>query len=270
MSINWDAPIEIRDGRNGNWFWVDKQVWQHPELTSSDKVVYGTLAYFANQKTQQAFPQMKTLETHCKLSRRQIYRSTRALEEFKFIHIKRQRGNPNIYTLVDNWKKLQGSDKLSLVTGSPTSSDSMSHGLVTNNTSNNNISTNKKKNNTLVLRTKGALPQFGNPDINLCLEELTKLLGNKPSKETLNRYAIKRLITKLGSVKRVIGAINYAFRVREEDRYAPRIYNFIDLEEKLEPLKGYGKQKAKSKSVNVEEGIAYLERKKSSVIIDET
>ncbi len=137
MPINWDAPIEIRDSRNGNWFWVDKQVWEHEKLTSSDKVVYGTLAYFANQKTQQAFPQMTTLENHCKLSRRQVYRSTKALEKLKFIHIQRQKGKPNIYTLSDNWK--HSSDKLSVVTNNTKSSDTMSHEVVTNNTSNNNI-----------------------------------------------------------------------------------------------------------------------------------
>lgn len=131
---------------------------------------------------------------------------------------------------------------------------------------NNNIN-NKDNNNTLTI-VKGEKPQYGNSDINLCMEELTQLLGNRPTKETLNRYAIKRLITKLGTVSRVIGAINYAFKIREEDRYAPRIYNFIDLEEKLEPLKGYGKQKTKSKSVNVEDGIAYLEGKKTSVIVN--
>ena len=236
MAINWEAPIEIRDGRNGNWFWVDKQVWEHAKLTSSDKVVYGTLAYFANQKTQQAFPQMKTLEAHCKLSRRQVYRSTKALEIFKFIHIKRQRGLPNLYTLIDNWKKLQGNDKLSVVTGSPITSDSMSHGLVTNNTSNNNIKTNNKNNKTLT-KVNG---DFGNPQINEGIKLLTSFFGYSPSRLKLNRYTLKRLIKSKG-YERVLKAMKFSLS-QQLNRYAPKITSYMDLEQKWSDLEVYARR----------------------------
>ena len=45
-----DDPIIIRDFRNGDWFWINKQVWQDEQLQMSDKITYGTLAFFANQK----------------------------------------------------------------------------------------------------------------------------------------------------------------------------------------------------------------------------
>ena len=101
MPVNWEAPIEIRDGRNGNWFWVDKVVWQDKRLTSSDKVVYGTLAYFANNKNQQTFPSYTTVEEYSGVSNRQCYYSIKRLENFKYIQIKRKSGKPNLYTLLD-------------------------------------------------------------------------------------------------------------------------------------------------------------------------
>ena len=106
MAINWDAPIEIRDGRNGNWFWVDKIVWQDKRLSASDKVVYGTLAYFANNRNQQAFPSYTTLEEYSGVSERQCYRSIKHLESFKYIQIKRKSGKPNLYTLLDTPAKM--------------------------------------------------------------------------------------------------------------------------------------------------------------------
>mgnify|MGYP001570764366 CR=1 FL=1 len=101
MPINWNAPIEIRDGRNGNWFWVDKIVWQDKKLSSSDKVVYGTLAYFANNRNQQAFPSYIKIEEYSGVSERQCYRCIKNLEKLKYIQIKRRAGRPNLYTLLD-------------------------------------------------------------------------------------------------------------------------------------------------------------------------
>ena len=108
MAINWDAPIEIRDGRNGNWFWVDKIVWEDRKLSASDKVVYGTLAYFSNNRTQEAFPSYTTLEKYSGVSERQCYRSIKNLEKFKYLQIKRKSGKPNLYTLLDTPAKMSG------------------------------------------------------------------------------------------------------------------------------------------------------------------
>ena len=101
MAINYDAPIDIRDGRNGNWFWVDKEVWQDARLNASDKVLYGTLAYFSNQKTQISFPSITTLQSQSGLSRRQTYYSIKKLEVFSYLAVERKRGKPNLYTLLD-------------------------------------------------------------------------------------------------------------------------------------------------------------------------
>lgn len=100
MPYNFDKPIEIRDARNGEWFWVEKSVWANTLLTSSDKVLYGTLAYFANGKTQEAYPSLKKLAHQSALSERQVALSIKKLEEHKYISIKRRSGKPNYYTLL--------------------------------------------------------------------------------------------------------------------------------------------------------------------------
>ena len=106
MPINYNAPIVIRDGRNGNWFWVDKDVWEDEQLTSSDKVVYGTLAFFANSKSQTAFPSITSIHNHSKVSSRQCYLSIKRLEEYKYISVKRIIGKPNSYTLLKTPAKI--------------------------------------------------------------------------------------------------------------------------------------------------------------------
>ena len=113
MAINWDAPIEIRDNRNGNWFWVDKIVWADKRLTSSDKVVYGTLAYFANNKSQAAFPSYTIIAEYSGVSERQCYYSIKRLQDLRYAHIQRGggRGKPNIYTLLENPAKSAGNKK---------------------------------------------------------------------------------------------------------------------------------------------------------------
>jgi len=115
MSINYTAPIEIRDFRNGDWFWVieirdfrngdwfwvSKYVWLDRRLTKSDKLIYGTLAYFANQR-QVAWPSITKLASFSNVSKRQTYKSIKKLELLNYIKVKRHRtrGKPNEYKLL--------------------------------------------------------------------------------------------------------------------------------------------------------------------------
>lgn len=101
MPINYEKPIDIRDGRNGGWFWVDKEVWLDEGLSQSDKVVYGTLAYFANNKNQLAFPSIDNISKYSSASKRQVYKSIKILEINKYIAVIRNHGKPNKYTLID-------------------------------------------------------------------------------------------------------------------------------------------------------------------------
>jgi len=155
MPYNWDAPIEIRDARNGDWFWVERYVWRDKRLTASDKVLYGTLAYFANGKDQQAFPSLTTLSEESQLSRMQVTRSIKKLKETGYINLKRSSGKVNKYQLLKN--KPKSTDQSQIVTTQATSnnyaktSNNYVPPLVTNTATNNNYLTriNNNKENSL-------------------------------------------------------------------------------------------------------------------------
>ena len=69
-------------------------------------------------------------------------------------------------------------------------------------------------------------------------------LGFTNKKEHLNRYAIARLLKDVPK-DRLKQIIEYARKIQDQ-QYAPRIYNFLDLEEKLPKLKDFAdRQKAK-------------------------
>jgi predicted transcriptional regulator len=99
MPINYGASIEIRDNRKHPWFWVQSHIWK--ELDRAEKVVYGTLALFANNGTQESFPSIETVAKDSDCSSRQVYRSLKILEKKKIISIERDLGKPNRYTLLD-------------------------------------------------------------------------------------------------------------------------------------------------------------------------
>ena len=41
---------QVRDLRNGDWFWANKLVLESPYLTTGAKLVYCALAFFADNK----------------------------------------------------------------------------------------------------------------------------------------------------------------------------------------------------------------------------
>lgn len=73
-----------------------------------------------------------------------------------------------------------------------------------------------------------------NPVIQHVYQEGIKM-GLSSSKEQLNRFAIKRLLTK-HTQEEVLELVRYAIKIKGEP-YAPRIYNFMDLEQKIDKLK---------------------------------
>lgn len=146
MPINYNAPIKIRDFRNGDWFWISKHVWQSKELTQSDKVLYGTLAFFANQQNK-AWPTIKLLAKFSVVSERQIYRSIKNLEEEDYIKVNRYKikGQPNEYFLLKT-KGDKIAPKRNRVTKHLKKGDKTTPNRVTNSTSNNNNRTRRKNN----------------------------------------------------------------------------------------------------------------------------
>lgn len=216
MPVNYNKPLIIRDGRNGNWFWVDKEVWNDNRLSSSDKVVYGTLAYFANQKSQESYPGIGELAVFSGITPRQVYRSIKKLEELEHIHIQRTHGKENHYTLLDNGinhlKEKRG-DNMSGVNKLPQGGDNKEVGGVTNKhyeqyIYNKNISTNVDNQNggESVEKIKG----YGNPDVNQILKEFSEITGlSKPVDKDPRFWAWQFSRNKLMGVSNFSACLKY-------------------------------------------------------------
>src|SRR3990167_2217650 len=99
MAVNYGALIEIRDSRNGSWFWIHTHVWRDSNLTQSSKVVYGTIASYANTE-QTAFPSITKIGLDSDISERHVYRCLKELEKFNYLKVERKHGKPNLYTLL--------------------------------------------------------------------------------------------------------------------------------------------------------------------------
>lgn len=102
MPYNFDAPIEVRDQRNGSWFWIHKDVWNDIRLTSSDKALYGTLAFFSNNNSQASYPSFIKLAEFSGLSQRQVALSVKKLVDLKYVSKEGspKTGKPNVYILL--------------------------------------------------------------------------------------------------------------------------------------------------------------------------
>jgi len=227
MPINYDKPLIVRDSRNGSWFWVDKEVWQDKTLTASDKVVYGTLAYFANQKDQTAFPSITTLEGHSCISRRQIYISIKVLENRKYLVVVRNRGKPNEYTLLKMVTKVNGraSAESALVQNIAGSSAVNAPALVQNIASNKNNTEQELFNKNILKDTK---QNFGNGDVNFLIsyfkENLKLPLLDGSEKE--NRRYCWLAIKKFGGRE---GVGNLIKLTAAHDFWKSKITSFKDM-----------------------------------------
>jgi len=98
MAINYDKPSEIRDFRNGSWFWIQTHVWRDKRLGKADKVTYGTLTSYANT-SQELYPSINRIADDSDLSPRQVYRCIKHLEKLGYLVIERHHGRSNIYKL---------------------------------------------------------------------------------------------------------------------------------------------------------------------------
>lgn len=92
-------------------------------------------------------------------------------------------------------------------------------------------------------KVKGETPvKFGNPDINELFEYWQEIIGYEiTSRRQANRNACKNLVarhTLIGTKKLVEGV-----RQAQDDKYAPRIADFCDLQSKLNQLLVWGKSK---------------------------
>jgi len=91
---------QVRDLRNGDWYWSNKLILDHPYLTPANKLAYHALTYFADNKTQKAYPTIKILMKLTGLARATIISSIKKLEEYKIIEANKKKGKITEYILL--------------------------------------------------------------------------------------------------------------------------------------------------------------------------
>lgn len=91
--------LEIRDARNGSWAWYDKEVIASNKLTTSEKMIYISLTWFANE-SQKLYPSINKI---CQLSGRSrpvVVKSLNHLEKLGLIKKNKSAGKTTQYTLL--------------------------------------------------------------------------------------------------------------------------------------------------------------------------
>ena len=171
MAINYDKPNEIRDFRNGSWFWIQTHVWRDKRLGKADKVTYGTLTSYANT-SQEMYPSIKRIADDSDLSARQVYRCIKHLESLGYVAIERTHGKSNLYKLAKTLEAPESekrphptTDTVSPLTGSHLRGDKSTLGGGDKSTLR-TISNITISNNNIIPKGISKPTVYGNPDIN--------------------------------------------------------------------------------------------------------
>lgn len=92
--------MEIRDTRNGEWFWVYTALLADPHLFANDKLVYSAISTFGGHQV--IHPTLQQIAERCGASERGVRVSLRKLEEVGYLSIDGStgRGNANVYYLL--------------------------------------------------------------------------------------------------------------------------------------------------------------------------
>ena len=99
--------IEIRDLRNQDWLWTSKKLLFHEKIDGNNYKVYGGLAAYANNSTQEAFPSIETLSNKLHMSRNTVIKSLGVLQKVGFIKIEKTTGEHNIYVLLNKNEEIK-------------------------------------------------------------------------------------------------------------------------------------------------------------------
>ena len=94
-----DEKFEIRDRRNGNWFWCQIAVLR-ADIPKTVKLTYFVLCSYASRDTQKCYPGMRRIAEDANLSLRSVVSAIRILREAKFITATPRKGGLNEYTLL--------------------------------------------------------------------------------------------------------------------------------------------------------------------------
>lgn len=106
--------MEIRDTRNGEWFWVYNALLADPHLTTGEKLVYSAISTFGGHQV--IHPTKEQIAARCALDEKTVQRAIKRLEEVGYMSMDKStgRGNANVYYLL---KKPKGCNLCPFIKG---------------------------------------------------------------------------------------------------------------------------------------------------------
>lgn len=179
------------------------------------------------------------------ISERQVRASLKVLEDLGYIQCIGNTGHGKIYTVVEDLQKIVERKKVPVrVAESSAQSGNMCQSASLEKQITDNKYNNKKKINTITKVIEGqALPEvqqatkkeYGNSQINQLFVKWKESCGFEiKCKVQLNRFACQRLIKSRG-FENVMKAIPFVAQTHN-DQYAPKITNFMDLEQRWDDM----------------------------------
>lgn len=97
--MNSDKKVEIRELKNGDWYWINKAVISHtPKVRAIGIAVYNLLASLAS-RNQSCFPSQKYIAESLGYSRTTINKTLKLLEENGLIRIEKRTRYHCVYQL---------------------------------------------------------------------------------------------------------------------------------------------------------------------------
>lgn len=217
---------------NNGWIKLHRQILEN-EVFRHDRTawhVFEVLLIVANKNTGQWSGGTYQLAELCGINKPTLYKAILRLEKADMIN-RLVNTQYTVYNIL-KWEVYQ-SDGKRKVNAKETQS--------------NTLTRIKNKELRSITNVIGETPVYGNPDINEMFEYWTDKVGYPiKSKVKANRNACSTLVKSHGkdSIKSLIRGVAIA----QNDRYAPRIGDFVELQSKLSSLLAW----SKSKKNNVE------------------
>lgn len=97
-----DAQIEVRDMRNGDWYWIHKSIINdYGEIIKAGGIaIYNILALHVNSRNQKCYPGIRRMAMILGCGHQAVIRKIKQMEDLKLIKVERQTGHKSIYTLL--------------------------------------------------------------------------------------------------------------------------------------------------------------------------
>ena len=217
--------------RDFKGIWIPKEIWLDERLNALDKIILCEINSLDGDEG--CFASNQYLAEFCQCSEVKVSKSISLLIDLGYVVVEKFDGRKRFLKtcLVNNTKHINN-----------TKQPCKKYKADLKKIQHNNIDNNIDNNNTTKVVLEKTPERFGNSDINELFDEWEKVCGFRINcKIKSNRYACQRMLKSRGKDS-ILKALPFVAE-SQLDKYAPRVVNFMDLEEKWNALGVWYKKK---------------------------